>query len=108
MMFKIIECNQIIDVLDNIKFVKCLPQSKKIILVDERQANGIMSSNNNEIYHIYGTPNTFNECKHTVTYQQINIDEYNLLTQQLKDKDILEKRVEELEKLIKEIYLKIS
>jgi hypothetical protein len=33
-MFKIIENNQIIDVVENLKFVKCLPKSKRIICVD--------------------------------------------------------------------------
>ena len=62
-MFKIIENGQIIDVVESLKFVKCLPRSKKMILVDERQANGIMASNGNEVYHIYGTPYTFEEGK---------------------------------------------
>jgi len=35
-MFKIIESNQIIDVVESLKFVKCLPKSKRIICVDER------------------------------------------------------------------------
>lgn len=35
-MFKIIENGQIIDVVENLKFVKCLPRTKKIVCVDER------------------------------------------------------------------------
>ena len=51
-MFKVIEKGQIIDVLENLKFVKCLPRTKKIICVDERQANGIMASNGNDIQNL--------------------------------------------------------
>lgn len=107
-MFKIIENGQIIDVVENLKFVKCLPRSKKMILVDERQANGIMASNGNEVYHIYGTPYTFEEGKRTVLFQQIEAEEYEKLTQQVKKNEALENRVRELERLLKEIYLKIS
>ena len=44
-MYKIIENNQIIDVIETISFVKYLPNSKKSVLIGERQANGILSSN---------------------------------------------------------------
>lgn len=107
-MFKILENNQIIDVLENLKFVKCLPKSKKIIAVDEKQANGIMSSNNNEVYHIFGTPYTFEGQKRTVHFVEIDCEEYQILTSQLRKNEKLEERVRELEKLLKELYLKLS
>ena len=107
-MFKVIENGQIIDVLENLKFVKCLPRTKKIVLVDERQANGIMSSNGNEIYHLYGTPFTFEDEKKTVRFEEIDVEEYEVLTQQVKKNEKLEERVRELEKMLREIYLKIS
>lgn len=107
-MFKVIEKGQIIDVLENLKFVKCLPRTKKIICVDERQANGIMASNGNEVYHLYGTPYNFESEKKTVRYEEIDNEEAERLTQQLKKNEQLEERVRELEKLLKEIYLKIS
>ena len=107
-MFKVIENGQIIDVLENLKFVKCLPRTKKIVLVDERQANGIMSSNGNEIYHLFGTPYTFEGEKRTVRFEEIDAEEYEKLTQQVKKNEQLEKRVRELEKMLREIYLKMS
>ena len=107
-MFKVLENNQIVDVLEDLKFVKCLPKCKRIILVDERQANGIMASNGDEVYHIYGTPYTFEGEKKTIRFEEIGIEEYEKLTQQLKDNEKLEARVRELERLLKEIYLKIS
>ena len=107
-MFKIVENGQIIDVVENLKFVKCLPKSKRIICVDERQANGIMSSNGNEVYHLYGTPFSFEDDKRTVCFEAIDESEYEKLTQQVKKNEKLEERVRELEKMLKEIYLKIS
>ena len=106
-MYKIIENNQIIDVLEEIQFIKYLPKSKRQILVDERQANGIISSNGNEIYHLLNTPYTFTEAKKTVSFIKIDEEEYKTLTCQLKENERLEKRVEELERIIRELYQKL-
>ena len=107
-MYKIIENGQIIDVLENLQFIKYLPKSKRSILVDERQANGILSSNGNEIYHLLNTPNTFSEVKRTVYFVKIEKEEYEKLTTQLKENERLEKRVEELEKIVRELYSKLG
>ena len=107
-MFKIIENGQIIDVLENLKFVKCLPRTKKIIMVDGRQANGIMSSNDNEIYHLYGTSYTFEGEKRTVRFEEIDAEEYEKLAQQVKKNEKLEERVRELEKMFRELYSKMT
>ena len=107
-MFKIIENGQIIDVVENLKFVKCLHRTKKIVCVDERQANGIMASNGNDVYHIYGTRHTFGEEVRTVFYEKIEAEEFEKLTHQVKQNEKLEARVRELEKILRDIYLKIS
>jgi uncharacterized circularly permuted ATP-grasp superfamily protein len=107
-MFKIIENGQIIDVIKNLKFVKCLPRTKKIVCVDERQANGIMASNGNDVYHIYGTRHTFDKEVRTVFYEKIEAEEFERLTNQVKQNEKLEARVRELEKILRDIYLKIS
>ena len=107
-MFKIIENNQIIDVVENLKFVKCLPKSKRIICVDERQANGIMASNGNEVYHLYGTPYNFESEKKTVRYEEIDNEEAERLTWQLKKNEQLEERVRELERLLRELYSRMA
>ena len=59
-MYKIIHNNQIIDVIEYPCFVKWIPSIKKNISVDERQANGIVSSNGSSIYHLLGKENNFN------------------------------------------------
>lgn len=107
-MFKIIENNQIIDVVESLRFVKCLPKSKKVICVDERQANGIMASNGNDVYHIYGTTYTFEDAVRSIRFEEVNAEEYERLTQQVKTNEKLEARVRELEKILREIYVKLS
>ena len=102
-MYKIIENNQIIDVMDSIKFVKYLPRSKKIIAVDEKQANGCVSSSGNEIYHLLGTPYNFAETRKTVRYELISAEEYERLTHQLKNNQELENRVKYLEEKLLEL-----
>lgn len=102
-MYKIIENNQIIDVMENLNFVKYLPKTKRAVKIDERQANGILSSNSSVIYHIYGTPNTFPDQRKTVTYEKIDQEEYDRLTKQLKTNEALEERIRELEKTVKEL-----
>ena len=102
-MFKILENNQIIDVVESMKFVKYLPRSKKIIAVDEKQANGCVSSNGDEIYHLLGTPYNFAEAHKTVRYERISAEEYERLTQQVKANQELENRVKWLEQQLLEL-----
>lgn len=102
-MFKILENNQIIDVVESMKFVKYLPRSKKIIAVDEKQANGCVSSNGDEIYHLLGTPYNFAEARKTVRYERISAEEYERLTQQVKANQELENRVKWLEQQLLEL-----
>lgn len=102
-MYKILENNQIIDVVESMKFVKYLPRSKRAIAVDEKQANGCVSSNGNEIYHLLGTPYTFAEARKTVRYERIDAEEYERLMQQLKENQELEQRVKYLEDKLLEL-----
>ena len=102
-MYKILENNQIIDVIENMKFIKCLPRSKRVIAVDEKQANGCISSNGDEIYHLLGTPYNFAEARKTVRYERIDAEEYERLTQQLKNNQELENRVKYLEEKLLEL-----
>lgn len=102
-MYKIIENNQIIDVMDDLQFIKYLPKTQRSITIDERQANGVMASNRSTIYHIDGTPNTFPEGYKTITYEKILEEEYKRLTEQLKVNTELEERVRELEKKVREL-----
>lgn len=102
-MYKIVEKNQIIDVVEDVKFIKYLPKSKRMITVDKRQANGCISSNDNEIYHIEGTPYTFEDAKHSVQLIPIDEEEYKELTSQMKENEKLNNRVQYLEQRILEL-----
>ena len=107
-MYKIIENNQIIDVMETLDFIKYLPKTQRSIKVGERQANGVLSSNSSIIYHIAGTKNVFPEGTKTVEYIKIDKEEYDKLTTQLKVNEELTKRVSELEKLVKELQAKLK
>lgn len=99
-MYKIIYNNQILDVLDQIQYVKYLPKTKYTILVDERQANGVISSNGSEIYHILGTKNTFADKKKSVQIEEIDKEEYDRLTTQVAKNNELIDKVKNLEDIV--------
>lgn len=103
-MYKIIENNQIIDVMKNITYVKYLPNSKRTININRSQANGCVSSSGNEIYHIQGTVNNFPDRKRTVRVEEINQEEYNKLTTQLKENEEMANKIKTLEEQIKILY----
>lgn len=107
-MYKILHNNQIIDVMEDVRYVKCLPKSQKLIAVDKAQANGIVSSDGDTIYHILGTKNTFNTEKSSVQIMEITEKEYEELTTQIKKQEDLNNRIDELEKLVQELYDKIK
>ena len=107
-MYKILHNNQIIDVMEDVRYVKCLPKSQKLIAVDKAQANGIVSSDGDTIYHILETKNTFNTEKLSVQIIKINKEEYEALTTQMKEQKDLNTRINELEKLVKELQSKIK
>ena len=107
-MYKILHNNQIIDVMEDVRYVKCLPKSQKLIAVDKAQANGIISSDGDTIYHILGTKNTFNTKKLSVQIIEITEEEYKELTTQIKKQEDLNNRINELEKLVQELYNKIK
>ena len=79
-MYKIIENNQIIDVMEDITYIKYLPNSKRSININRSQANGCVSSSGDEIYHLQGTPYTFSDEHKTVRVEAIDKEEYVKLT----------------------------
>ena len=107
-MYKILHNNQIIDVMEDVRYVKCLPKSQKLIAVDKAQANAVVSSDGDTIYHILGTKNTFNTKKLSVQIIEITEEEYKELTTQIKKQEDLNNRINELEKLVQELYNKIK
>ena len=54
MFYKLMDGEIVVDLLREIQYVRYLPRSKRWINTDEQSANGILSSNGDTIYHLYG------------------------------------------------------
>ena len=99
MFYKVIKDNKVIDVLDKLVYLKWEPKHKTMILSDENEAQAILSSDKNTIWHeqtLYNIPvvepkfdtveiveideNEYRQLRvlNMKTPEQI-IDEYNLL-----------------------------
>lgn len=76
MYYKVIKNNKVIDVLDSLIYLKWQPKHKTMILSDENEAQAILSSDNNTIWHertLYKIPT--DEVKFD-TVELVEIDEY--------------------------------
>lgn len=59
MYYKVIKNNKVIDVLDNLTYLKWEPKHKIMVLSDENEAQAILSSDKNTIWHertLYNVP----------------------------------------------------
>ena len=97
MYYKVIKNNKVIDVLDSLIYLKWQPKHKTMILSDESEAQAILSSDKNTIWHektLYNVPVAGYDTVELVEidkyeYKQLKvlnmktpediIDEYNLL-----------------------------
>lgn len=97
MYYKVLKDNKVIDVLDNLIYLKWQPKHKIMVLSDEDGAQAILSSDKNTIWHertLYNVPVDGYDTVETVEideyeYRQLKtlngktpeqiIDEYNLL-----------------------------
>ena len=97
MYYKVLKDNKVIDVLDNLIYLKWEPKHKIMVLSDENEAQAILSSDKNTIWHErtlynlpvngYSTVDLIEIDEHE--YKQLRvlnmkspesiIDEYNLL-----------------------------
>ena len=81
MYYKVIKNNKVIDVLDQLIYLKYQPKHKTMILSDINEAQAILSSNKNTIWHertLYNIP--VDEPKFdTVELVEICEDEYRQL-----------------------------
>ena len=76
MYYKVIKNNKVIDVLDKLIYFKWEPKHKTMILTDENDAQAILSSDKNTIWHeesLYRVP--VNEQDYD-TVKLIEIDKY--------------------------------
>jgi len=79
MFYKVLKNGRVIDVLDQLVFLKYQPKHKLMVLCDESEAQAILSSDKNSIWHeatLYNIPvNGYD----TVTLEEIDEYEYNQL-----------------------------
>ena len=76
MYYKVLKDNRVIDVLDKLVFLKYQPKHKIMVLSDENEAQAILSSDKNTIWHevtLYKIPV---EAGHYDAVELQKIDEY--------------------------------
>lgn len=79
MYYKVLKDNKVIDVLDNLIYLKWQPKHKTMILTDENDAQAILSSDKNTIWHentLYKVPVDGYDC---VDVEEISEFEYKQL-----------------------------
>lgn len=79
MYYKVLKDNKVIDVLDNLIYLKWQPKHKTMILTDENDAQAVLSSDKNTIWHentLYKVPVDGYE---TVDIEEIDEFEYKKL-----------------------------
>ena len=82
-MVKILHNNMIIDINKNEKYVKYSPQTQRFISCTKDFANGIMGSDNDTVYHLFGRIKNFPIELKTVTVQTISEEEYERLSTEI-------------------------
>ena len=79
MYYKVIKDNKVIDVLDQLIYLKYQPKHKIMVLSDENEAQAILSSDKNTIWHertLYNVPVSGYD---TVDLVEIDVYEYKQL-----------------------------
>ena len=81
MYYKVLKNNKVIDVLDQLIYLKWQPKHKIMVLSDEDSAQAILSSDKNTIWHeetLYNIP-VYADCYDTVKVEPIDKFEYEQL-----------------------------
>lgn len=79
MYYKVIKNNKVIDVLDNLIYLKWEPKHKIMVLTGEDDAQAIMSSDCNTIWHVKGFYKVPVSGYETVELEEIDEFEYKQL-----------------------------
>ena len=104
-MIKIMNNNLVIDLCSQERYLKYLPYQKRFVEVKKYLANAILGSDNNTVYHLFGTPYNFPEEIKTVEIYEITQEEYDKLQatsilQNSKETIDLKKEVDDLKGLV--------
>lgn len=79
MFYKVIKDNKVIDVLDHLTYLKWQPKNKIMLLSDLDEAQAILGSDNNTIWHVEGFYDLPVEGYESVKLVEINKHEYDQL-----------------------------
>lgn len=79
MYYKVIKNNRVIDVLDNLVYLKWQDKHKIMVLTDERYAQAILSSDQHDIWHVNGMYDIPVDGYDTVELKDIDKYEYEQL-----------------------------
>ena len=79
MYYKVIKDNKVIDVLDHLIYLKWQQKNKIMLLADENDAQAILSSDGNTVWHVEGFYDLPVNGYETVKLIQIDKFEYNQL-----------------------------
>ena len=79
MFYKVIKNNKVIDVLDHLTYLKWQERNKIMLLSDEGEAQAILASNNNSVFHVRGLYDLPVEGYETVKLVEIDSFEYKQL-----------------------------
>lgn len=82
-MYKVMYNNMVLDLLSSVCYVRFLPNLKRTVITDSGSANGIMGSDKNTIYHLFGTVNTFPDTVKTVELVKITEEEFTRLENEI-------------------------
>lgn len=81
MYYKVVKDRNIIDVLSSLQFVKFQLKHKTLLLCDEKEAQGILSSTGDTAYHLSSLNPFPVDSFATVSLYEITEHEYNQLKQ---------------------------
>ena len=79
MYYKVLKDNKVIDVLDHLSFVKYQEKHNIMVSCTKEEAQAILYSDGEYIWHIYGLYNIPVDGYDTVTLEEIDVYEYNQL-----------------------------
>ena len=79
MYYKVLKDNKVIDVLDHLSFVKYQEKHGIMVSCTQEEAQAILSSGGEYIWHVHGLYNLPVDGYDTVEIQEINQYEYNQL-----------------------------
>lgn len=79
MFYKVLKNNKVVDVLDHLTYLKWQKKNKIMLLSDEGEAQAILGSDGNTIWHVEGFYDLPVEGYETVSLIEINSFEYKQL-----------------------------